>query len=221
MITITKKLRALLESIFPNYTKEIEYAVSDCKTLLDVGCGTNSPVQFLQKNIHKTGVDIWQPSLEISKSKDIHDEYIQGDILKLSENFKPRSFECLIASELIEHLEKDDGFELLRQLEKVASKRVVITTPQGFLPQGEYGDNPWQFHRSGWDVSEMRNRGYKVIGFNGAKFVWNIKFLWRKRENAFILTRILRKMLVVLTQLYTRNHPEHAFQMLCVKEIQH
>lgn len=219
MNTLERSIRSLYGRIFYTFPREIAIAVGDSKTLLDVGCGKNSPVQTLGSKIHKTGLDLFEPSLIESKKKNIHQAYKVANVLSLVHTFEEKSFDCVFASELIEHLEKDEGFELLRQMEKVARKRVVITTPVGFLPQESFENNPWQIHCSGWSVEEMRNRGYSVVGLNGAKFVWNMKFLWGKNEGAMLPIRLLRKLLVTITNLYTRNHPQYAFQMLCVKEV--
>ncbi len=214
-----KTLKSIYGFLFSDFQDELKLAVKDCSTLLDVGCGSNSPVKYLSKDINKTGVDIFEPSILISKDKGIHNQYHKIDVLKISESFEPKSFDCVFASELIEHLEKKDGIELLKQMESLAIKRVVITTPVGFLEQPATEDNPWQLHKSGWDVTEMENYGYKVVGLNGLKSVWNIKFLWRNYEDASLFVKLIRKTLIAITQLFVRNHPKYAFQMMCIKDI--
>jgi len=42
------------------------------KTVLDIGCGTTSPIQYIKKDFHSTGFNVSY------SSSDIHDEYIQG-----------------------------------------------------------------------------------------------------------------------------------------------
>ena len=98
-------------------------------------------------------------------------------------------------------------------MEKIASKRVIIYTPHGFLPQGEYDNNHWQIHKSGWEIEEMQARGYRIVGIHGhkvlrgeyAKLRWRPWFFWQIVSD--------------ITQLWTRNHPKNVFQILCVKEI--
>ena len=204
----------IYKKIFPDYPMELGNVVGNVDTLLDVGCGDNSPVQFLAPDIYKVGVDIFEPSIEASKKKKIHSDYVKLNVLEIGDYFEESSFDCAVASDLIEHLEKKDGYELIKQMEKVSRKRIIIFTPNGFLKQGEYNQNPWQVHHSGWTPDEMEGMGFKVYGINGmkrlrgefSKIRYRPRFLWR-----FISD---------LTQLFLKQRPGLAFQMLCVKELQ-
>ena len=49
--------------IFPDYPVELERAVWDCKTLLDVGCGSNSPIKSFSGKLYSVGVDAFKPSV--------------------------------------------------------------------------------------------------------------------------------------------------------------
>ncbi len=191
-------------------TKELQAALKDCKSVLDVGCGSNSPIKYLSKKFHASGIDAYKPNLEESEKQGIHDEYHQMNILDIDKKFKENSFDCVIALDVIEHLTKKDGWKLLDSMEKAAKKKTIVFTPNGYLPQAA-DDNPWQEHKSGWTVNEMRKRGYHIIGINGWKPLRGecarIRFWPRKIWN--IISHI--------TQLYTRNKPELAFQILCIK----
>ena len=98
-------------------------------------------------------------------------------------------------------------------MEKIAKKKVIIFTPNGFLPQGAHSNNPFQLHRSGWSVDEMKNRRYKVIGINGHKSL--------RSEQAKIKYTPFKfwKVISDITQGLVKNKPEKAFQILCVKRI--
>jgi len=200
--------------IFPDYPMELGKVVGNVDTLLDVGCGDDSPVQFLSPDIYKVGVDIFEPSIKASKKKNLHSDYVKLNVLEIGDYFEESSFDCAVATDLIEHLEKKDGYELIRQMEKVSRKRIVLFTPNGFLEQGEYNQNPWQIHHSGWTPGEMEEMGFKVYGINGMK---NLRGEYsRIKYKPYLLFRILSD----ITQFYTKNRPEHAFQILCVKELQ-
>jgi SAM-dependent methyltransferase len=197
--------------IFPNYQVELEKAIGSCKTVLDVGCGSLSPIKPFSKKFYSVGVDAFEPSIKRSRKQKIHDEYYKMDILDIGKKFKSNSFDCVLASDVIEHLTKNDGLKLLRRMEKIAKNKVIIFTPNGFLPQGAYEDNPWQVHKSGWSVREMKRKGYKIVGING----------WKPLRGESAAIRFWPKyfwMIVSdITQWFVRNNPEKAFQILCIK----
>jgi len=197
------------------YCSELDRMITGCESLLDVGCGADSPVQYLQHRVaHLVGVDGFQRSIDASREKRIHDDYRCIDILHIGRTFARDSFDCVLASDVIEHLNKDDGYRLVEQMESIARKKSIIFTPNGFLAQGEHSDNPLQRHRSGWTVAEMRQLGYNVIGINGWKPLLGELAAVRYRPQKFwsLLSRV--------TQLYVRDRPQHAFQILCVKELE-
>lgn len=206
-----KVLKNIYTKFIPNYARELEIAVGDCESLLDVGCGKDSPIQNFSKQIYSVGVDIFNPSLDKSKKLKIHNKYVKMNVLEIEKRFKPNSFDCVLASDLIEHLEKKDGLKLIKQMEKIAKKKVIIFTPNGFLKQGEYDKNPWQIHKSGWSTSEMQKKGYKVIGIRG----------WKKLRGEYALIKfkpgLFWKIISELTQIYIKRFPKNAFQILCVK----
>lgn len=219
MSRVKKFYENTIGRVAPSYEQELERAVTGCRTLLDVGCGAYSPIgRFSRKPVEQggveaTGVDAFGPSIERSRAAGLHNHYQQMDILKIGDRFADRSFDCVLASDVIEHLSKEDGFSLLEQMEKIASQRVVVFTPNGFVPQGEYDKNPWQVHVSGWTADEFERRGYKVYGMGGAKPLkgeyGRLKFKPAK----------LWYLIADLTQPFVRGRPQRAYQLLAIKEI--
>ncbi|MFX0008076.1 MAG: class I SAM-dependent methyltransferase [Promethearchaeota archaeon] len=198
--------------IFPNLRSELEKAILPCSTLLDLGCGANSPIKYFSEKFQCIGIDLYEKSINESKKKKIHNEYCQMDVLKIEENFKPNSFDCVVALDLIEHLTKEDGNKLIRAMERISKKKVVIFTPNGYHPQGECDVNPWNVHKSGWTVEEMEQKGYRVIGMNGLKYLKGEYAAPRYKP------KILWYIISELTQIFVRNHPKRANQLLCVKK---
>lgn len=197
------------------YIRELNRLVGpDCESLLDVGCGFNSPVQHLRARPPRlVGVDGFAPVIEESRRKGFHDEYHHSSLLEIARRFGPGSFDCVLASDVIEHFEVDEALELIRQLETVARRRVILYTPNGFLPQGEEYGNPFQRHRSGWSAARMRAMGYSVTGVEG----------WRplRGEMARIVWRPARFWLIVslLSQPLVRSRPGWAFRIVCSKDL--
>lgn len=188
--------------------------VPDCNSLLDLGCGSNSPIsRFSSKIPYRVGVDIFDDSIWLSKKNNIHNEYITIDILDIENEFKDKAFDCVIAIDLIEHFSREDGLNLLRIMEKISKKKVIISTPNGFVPQNEYDGNRYQIHLSGWSYEEMVKMGFRIIGIGGWKILRGERgeIVWRPKIFWFLISRF--------THFYTRNHPGHAFSILCIKNL--
>ena len=188
--------------------------IGSCATLLDLGCGSNSPVRKFSRRLHHTvGVDGFELAVKESEKARIHNAYRTMDVMNIGKHFQPDSFDCVLAFDLIEHLAKEDGLELLAMMEQIASKKVIVYTPNGFLPQHEIDSNRYQVHLSGWEVAEMHARGYRVIGINGwkplrgerARISWRPTYLWSR--------------ISLLSQIVTTRYPRIAFQMLCIKDL--
>jgi len=209
------RLRLLVEFMAPFYQRLFPHLVFimkselvGCDTVLDLGCGHLSPIH--RCNIpFSVGVELSEPSLQESKRKGIHSQYIKADIRRLE--FKPKSFDAVIAVDVLEHLTKDEGTELLGKMEQWAKKKVIITTPNGYLRQDAYENNPLQEHRSGWDVKELENLGFRVRGIAGWKKLRGYKSSI-KYSPAFLWARISD-----LTQKITYRYPKLAFQLMAVK----
>lgn len=219
------KFLSVFKKTFPRFVLatfivEIEKHLKDCKTILDVGCGNNSPISFLEEKYTTVGVDAYKPSIEESKKRKIHNAYILGDIKRLSTLVKKKSFDAVLALDVIEHLKKDDGYKLLDNMEKAARKKVILVTPNGFIPQYNK-DNKLQAHLSGWTVEDFKNRGYHVEGIYGTKLCnvlrsdeaelrWKPKLFWA----------LVWGVLVEITHhLYTKKNPKYSIGLLAVKEI--
>ena len=197
-----------------HYAQELEHSLQGCESLLDVGCGAYSPIRFFKQRLpHTMGIDAHEPSIERSRAENIHDDYRLMNVMEMDSVFGENSFDAVIASDLIEHLTKEDGLVLLKKMEKVARKKVVIYTPNGFLPQRAYDNNDLQVHLSGWEVDEMKALGYEVTGING----------WKPLRGEFAEMRYKPKVLwgrvSLLTQPYTRHRPHLAFAIMCVKTL--
>jgi hypothetical protein len=179
----------------------------DMESVLDLGCGRHSFVGILPPKVKKVGVEIYEPYIKEAVESKRLNHIVKADIKDVS--FKEKSFDAVVALDVIEHLEKQDALELMRRMERWARRKVVIFTPNGFLEQGPLEDNPYQRHCSGWDVTFFKDNGYKVYGVRG------IKQLRRKANDR------LSAVLVDLTQLLTYFLPKTAYQLFCMKEIRH
>lgn len=206
-----------LEELLRTHFFELKQELKDCKSILDLGCGSLSPIGGIcahSTNVYLVGVDAFAPSIESSRRKGIHDEYFLMNVLDIEGKFGRKSFDCAVALDLIEHLPKKEGNRLLEIMEEVSRKKVVLNTPNGFLPQRVYGGNIWQVHRSGWTAEEMMARGYRVVGVNG----W--KHLRGEFGKPIISPTRLGEWMSSLTTPFVRHKPEKAFEILCTKDLE-
>lgn len=136
-----------------------EFSKSD--VVLDIGCGPSSRLQS-HSVLYSVGVELFDAYLQEAKRLHTHNELIKADCTKLE--FKPNSFDVIIAFDVMEHLDKQEGMELLTKMKAWARKKVIITVPNGFTPGYSADDNILQMHRSGYTADELRELRFEVRG---------------------------------------------------------
>lgn len=129
-------------------------------SLVDIGCGVR-PQTAIKTKIH-IAIEPHKPYLDALKPycpTDSQYIFINTDGLSGLKMFADKSVDSVCMVDLIEHLEKDAGYELLRESERVARYQLIVFTPLGFFPQDYHeGDRDawnmdgasYQVHKSGW-----------------------------------------------------------------------
>jgi len=141
--------------------------------ILDCACGLGKWASIIRchapKMLHAyiVGVDVFLPNIRFCKKYGAYDDLVLGDVRKLP--FKSNCISIMLACEVIEHMEKNDGINFLDELERVSSGRIIVTTPNGSWPENPvvYEDgtkNIYEQHKSEWKVKDFRRRGYEVRG---------------------------------------------------------
>lgn len=202
----------LANPALPTLVGQLRAAVEGCATILDVGCGKSSPLRFVS-NGHLVGVDGFVPAVEDARRLGTHDEFIVGDVKNLTGLFGGKKFDACVALDVIEHLPKEDGWRMLDAMEKLANKRVVIFTPNGFVPQHSK-DGDLQEHLSGWTAEDLRPRGYEVFGMCGPKSLRGEYHIIKYKPRPFWALVSL-----AADYSYSRRHPETAAAILAVKKL--
>ena len=118
--------RALIRN-FQNYLIEV---ISRYKpdSILDVGCGAGHVIKLIKekdRNAKVVGMDIDNNALNEAKANNIDVEFIFGDIYSLP--FDDNSFDLVICSEVLEHLNKPTI--AMNELTRVASKFLFLSVP--------------------------------------------------------------------------------------------
>jgi ubiquinone/menaquinone biosynthesis C-methylase UbiE len=103
--------------------------LQNCKRILDLGCGNGPYIPYLKKKAHEViGLDLETARLTNAKKKSA--QPVRADAFHLP--FIDNSFDTVWASEVIEHTHSLNTF---KEIERVASKKIVATMPN---PKGPY-----------------------------------------------------------------------------------
>lgn len=129
----------------------IERIPLECRSVLDIGCGTGALGKFLkEKGIARVcGVEsVEEVALE---AKNWMDEVIVGDVERVDLPFDPGSFDCIICADVLEHLVDPwatvgrlknflrPGGAIVASIPNVAFHRVVRNLLKGHWQYAEAG----------------------------------------------------------------------------------
>lgn len=133
----------------------LQLASHGCSSALDVGSG---PGKYRPPFPEWHTIDAY----ELAPSR----YHRIGDLRTILPTIEARSYDLVYALDVIEHLVTDDGVKMLVEMERIARRRVLIFTPNGFMKQD--GVNQWQTHRSGWVDRQFKSMGYytAICDFN-------------------------------------------------------
>lgn len=109
--------------------KILELIPDDVKTILDVGCGGGSLMVYLMKEgrFEIEGVDRSSSGVEHIVNNLGFRAHV-GDILNLS-NIPDNSYDMVICSEVMEHIEEEDWEQAVSELKRVSKKYIITTNP--------------------------------------------------------------------------------------------
>lgn len=211
-------------AIFHTLDHCLQKELKDCESVLDLGCGPSSPLQYCKNIKHSVGVEAFEPYLREAQKNRTHTEFLAKKIEEL--DFPERSFDAIILIEVLEHLPEQAGLEIIKKAEKWAKKKVIISTPNGYFPMGEVDGNIFQKHLSGWSVSKLEQLGFKCHGVSGAKFLYlkenAVHSLINQEDNIFSNMRFRPKKLFYLInsglQIITHFFPKNGLWLVCRKK---
>jgi SAM-dependent methyltransferase len=146
--------------------------------ILDVGCGFGRWGYLCTTNYWETrdpeagripeivGIDGFLPNLRMIKNNGCYAQVIHSLVPPLP--FKADAFDTVIVVEVIEHIPKAMGAELIAEAKRVARHRVIISTPNypAFRPglNTMTGFNELEAHVSYWSRRQLRQLGFSLYG---------------------------------------------------------
>ena len=206
-------------------------------SVLDLGCGygrigylvfsnwwsTASGAKIAPTDIPKAerikrgfmvGADLLMHNLKVAKWHRVYDEHVQANACDLP--FKSKSFDTIVCVEAIEHIAPEKIPSFFQELDRVARKRIIITTPRN--PSAEIPEYPegWKqleddskkeleamLHRSVVSIKEFKKHGYKISGTG-----FDVRFK----------SRILHRFFLLLRHIYNRFFAEFIIATKTLKE---
>jgi SAM-dependent methyltransferase len=170
--TLFDKFLVVLQPPQRELSYVLQSLLNDSTQFVDLGCGEGNHLRSVRRPIGSrwTGVDTHQASLDIALRNQRYDDVVCENIISWLQSQPSASVDTLLASCVIEHLEKSTGQLLAEEMKRVCSRQAIIFTPNGFVPQPASPDNPSNAHRSGWSVTELNHLDFKVdIGLYGLR----------------------------------------------------
>jgi ubiquinone/menaquinone biosynthesis C-methylase UbiE len=157
-------------------------------TVLDLGCGVMSATMesFWNSGMPRIvakfvlGVDIYEKYLKAIN-------YLEGvflikhDITDMS-IFIDKSFDVVLALDILEHLERKDAFKVIKEMERVARKKIIVYTPAVFDDNVRnvdnvygLGKNKYQEHLCLLNRKYFLQRGYEVTMVEDGNSIFAVK----------------------------------------------
>ena len=135
-------------------------------TVLDLGMEYGLTGIWVHNRFPKcevTGVEIHEPTFKAAeeRAKDHYENMVLGDAMEFLK--QGHCFDVVICAELIEHLPRNKGDELLSLIKAISERLAIVTSPLGFMHQDDLYGNPHQRHVSGWDLDDFNARGWRCF----------------------------------------------------------
>lgn len=143
-----------------DFLTKIENVIQETEVVADIGCGL-APINYFRPALHfmieprKEDIDILSNKFSGDKTAIVINQTALGAL----NTFGNDSVDSIFLLNVIEHMEKEDGLEVIKECERVARQQIVILTPLGAkaklleIDEKERDKNSgplMQRHKSGW-----------------------------------------------------------------------
>lgn len=135
------------------------------KTIVDLGCGKGIYAYLIRatkdsKKVKLIGLDRNERNIEFVNKFKVYNTAVVSKLPKM--NLVPKSVDYILCSEVLEHLSKRDGLQLLNKIDQICKEMAIVTTPNVLFKP--VGDEDFDKHVSLWSVKEFKERGFNVYG---------------------------------------------------------
>jgi SAM-dependent methyltransferase len=157
----------------PSYLDPVVLPLVLGETVLDAGCGYGRWCHLLQSNYWEAnlarppiidGFDAFAPNVGHCRASGCYRNVWQQE---LPSDIRGQ-WDTVLACELIEHVPQEAVELVLDEFERVARRRVIVTTPNAPEPRPGFetavGFNEFEAHLSFVAAEAFRNRGYRLLG---------------------------------------------------------
>lgn len=160
----------------------------EVRTVLEIGCGNGIVTRVIAKEYDITGLEL--SSIGVEETTKLGITCLQGSIAELP--FPDKSFDLVLVSEVLEHLDEEIFLSGLAEVARVASKHILVTVPNNErypslrqeCPKCRSISVPWTHIRS-FNVNRVRqlfgNRGFfcKQVQYFGPRIMNDNNFITR------------------------------------------
>lgn len=214
---LAKKFDELVEWLDPpshHQRETLRLFLRANESVLDLGCGKGAHLKGVTTSRNQiTGVDLSELWLGEAKDASVYSKIVNLEIFEYLKRTPDNSFDLVLACDIIEHLPKEAGFDLLMEMQRVCRRAALITTPNGFVAQGESDGNPANVHLSGWTPIELKILGWTLFsGHSGLKWFRGSYGL------ASIKPALLGEFIAACSSRFAHRKPQLAFQLVFVWE---
>jgi|LakMenEpi03Aug12_release.lakeMendotaPanAssembly.Ray.scaffolds.fasta_scaffold09837_14 hypothetical protein len=207
--------------LVPTLDSVLQSELKDCTSILDLGCGPKSPVRNIDWTTKKVGVEAFEPYAKTAEDNCTHDEIVRSLIQDL--DIEENSYDAVILIDVIEHMPKDMGLQIIQLSKKWARKKVIISSPNGFIKQESLDGNELQQHLSGWPLTEMTKLDFRVRGMAGLKFLRREVQEETMGDDLLVTIRFRPRffwfLVSTFSQPFVYRKPKYAFSLLSVSDL--
>lgn len=151
------------------YVKE----ATDGKSLLSLCCGIGLELGDLSAS-EVTAVDIYPKYLEQAQMRCPQAKTVCSDALEYIKKQPDNSVDVISIIDGIEHMDKDSGIKLIKEMKRVAREKILLFTPQSMAEDGYLKNEPhnawgiegadhFQQHQSGWTLEDLQDAGFSLL----------------------------------------------------------